>query len=247
LPSQVSGSALLPWRWLTTLTTEGCTVTVVGDTHGQLDDLFTIFSIRGLPTPENMYLFNGDFVDRGAHGCEVLATLFALKVLYPSAVFLNRGNHEARAQNAWMGFEEEILAKYTLPEVTMEDDRRAALRVHILCEQVFDALPLAAVIHGKVFVCHGGLFRNDGVTMGHLKAISRKREPPLAGKSFEDRVLEDLIWSDPRPTPSYPRNLVGRRVSDRGAGCEFGPAITSAFCNNNGFALVGAAGGGGRA
>lgn len=28
-----------------------------------------------------------------------------------------------------------------------------------LCTQVFDWLPLAAVIHSRVFVCHGGISR----------------------------------------------------------------------------------------
>lgn len=217
---------------------ERVTLTVVGDTHGQLEDLFTIFSIKGLPSPSNMYLFNGDFVDRGCKGVEILAVLCAFKILYPRAVFLNRGNHEARAQNAWMGFEEEILAKYTLEHTIVRNDRRAALRVHMLCEQMFDSLPICAVIHGRVFICHGGLFRNDGVTLNHLRSISRKREPPLAGRTFEDRVFEDILWSDPRPTPHYPRSLMGRRASDRGAGCEFGPAITQQFCTTNQISLV---------
>lgn len=33
---------------------EGKKLTVVGDTHGQLQDLFTIFTINGLPSDENM-------------------------------------------------------------------------------------------------------------------------------------------------------------------------------------------------
>ena len=217
---------------------ERTVLTVVGDTHGQLDDLFTIFSIKGLPSPKNMFLFNGDFVDRGAKGVEILAVLCAFKILYPNAIFLNRGNHEARAQNAWMGFEEEILAKYTVPTAIVKNDKRAALRVHLLCEQMFDCLPLCAVVQKRVFICHGGLFRNDGVTLNHLRSISRKREPPLNGRSFEDRVFEDILWSDPRPTPHYPRPLAGRRASDRGAGCEFGYAVTQQFCTTNSIALV---------
>jgi hypothetical protein len=47
---------------------EGTKLTVCGDTHGQLQDVFTIFTINGLPSPTNRYLFNGDFVDRGEHG-----------------------------------------------------------------------------------------------------------------------------------------------------------------------------------
>lgn len=37
-------------------------ITVVGDIHGQLDDLLTIFKLNGMPSQSNQYLFNGDFV-----------------------------------------------------------------------------------------------------------------------------------------------------------------------------------------
>ena len=126
-------------------------LTIIGDTHGQLEDLYTIFSIKGIPSETNWYLFNGDFVDRGLYGCEILATICAFKILYPKYCFLNRGNHEARAQNAWMGFEEEILAKYTREDLVVRGDRRSALRLHLLCESMFDALPLCALIQEKVF------------------------------------------------------------------------------------------------
>lgn len=43
----------------------GTRLTVCGDTHGQLGDLFSIFSLNGVPSPTNRYLMNGDFVDRG--------------------------------------------------------------------------------------------------------------------------------------------------------------------------------------
>ena len=46
-------------------------VTIVGDIHGQLQDLFSIFTINGIPSATNKYLFNGDFVDRGDCGVEV--------------------------------------------------------------------------------------------------------------------------------------------------------------------------------
>lgn len=270
---------------------EGIKLTVVGDTHGQLQDLYTIFRINGLPSETNWYLFNGDFVDRGPKGCEVIATMIAFKILYPNCVYLNRGNHEARAQNAWMGFEEELLTKYgnesesicmkkskkyisknstsypnkkqrTDDEDVAEEnldansdenralamrrhmnffgpgDRLTSLKLYMLCQSFFDSLPLCALIQERVFVCHGGLFRNDGVTINQLRGINRKREPPLEGRSFEDRVYEDLLWSDPRPTATYTRPLKYKRPSDRGAGCEFGPIVTNKFCALNQIALV---------
>ena len=39
--------------------TEDFKVNVVGDIHGQFIDLFTIFDLNGLPSPSNIYLFNG--------------------------------------------------------------------------------------------------------------------------------------------------------------------------------------------
>jgi hypothetical protein len=68
-------------------------ITVVGDIHGQLDDLFYIFDKNGLPSISNPYLFNGDWVDRSTNGSEVVLILFAYKLLFPHHIFLNRGNH----------------------------------------------------------------------------------------------------------------------------------------------------------
>jgi hypothetical protein len=50
------------------------------------------------------YIFNGDFVDRGKHGLEVFCLLLALKIRYPSRVFLIRGNHEQADLNLLYGF-----------------------------------------------------------------------------------------------------------------------------------------------
>jgi len=55
---------------------------------------------------------------------------------------------------------------------------------------------------------------------------------------MEDKIYEDLLWSDPRPTSTYPRPLEERRASDRGAGCEFGYKVTDQFCAHNQVALV---------
>ena len=56
-------------------------INVVGDTHGQYHDVMTLFAEAGLPSETNLFVFNGDFVDRGAWGVEVLSTFLSWKVL----------------------------------------------------------------------------------------------------------------------------------------------------------------------
>ena len=56
---------------------EGVKFNVVGDVHGQFYDLLNIFKIQGFPSESNMFLFNGDFVDRGVFGVECVVLLQA--------------------------------------------------------------------------------------------------------------------------------------------------------------------------
>lgn len=133
---------------------------VCGDTHGQFYDTCNIFELAGEPSPTNPFLFNGDYVDRGSFSVENVLVLFAWKLLYPEHVHLTRGNHETKNLNRVYGFEGEVRAKYD--SQTMD-----------LFTEVFQALPLAAVIDDRVFVTHGGLFCTDGVTLSDIEKIGR--------------------------------------------------------------------------
>jgi len=66
----------------------------IGDIHGE------IWKLRGLldqlehvSTPEDRYVFLGDYVDRGPDTCGVIDLLLRVRTQRPNSVFL-RGNHE---------------------------------------------------------------------------------------------------------------------------------------------------------
>ncbi|GAB9462639.1 Serine/threonine-protein phosphatase [Globisporangium polare] len=187
-------------------------ITVCGDTHGQFYDVCNIFALNGMPSETNPYLFNGDFVDRGSFSFEVVLTLFAMKLVFPNHVHLLRGNHESKNMNKIYGFEGEVKHKY--------DDT-----VMQLFTEVFNWLPLSAVIENKVIVVHGGLFTDENVTLADIEKIDRNREPPESG------LMSDLMWSDPQPFP-------GRGPSKRGIGLSFGPDVTKAFLAHNNLELL---------
>lgn len=188
------------------------TITVCGDTHGQYYDVLNLLKINGVPSEKNMYLFNGDFVDRGSFSCEVLLTFLAYKLLYPKQFFMARGNHESLNMNRMYGFEGEVRHKY-------------GDRAYPLFQELFCALPLAHVINKKIFVVHGGLFSTDDVTLDHIRKLNRFREPPNEG------LMSDMLWSDPQP-------MLGRGPSKRGVGMSFGPDVTKRFLEANGLDMV---------
>eukprot|EP01095_Lingulamoeba_sp_RSL-Kostka_P011893 TRINITY_DN462_c0_g1_i2.p1 TRINITY_DN462_c0_g1~~TRINITY_DN462_c0_g1_i2.p1 ORF type:complete len:357 (-),score=106.15 TRINITY_DN462_c0_g1_i2:161-1231(-) len=187
-------------------------VTVYGDVHGQLYDLLNIFEINGIPSDTNITIFNGDLVDRGSWSLEVIIIVLCLKLAFPDHVFIARGNHEGKSMNKVYGFEGEVKHKYN--EKCME-----------IFSEIFCALPLCHIIDNKIFVTHGGLFSEDGVTLDQINELNRFREIPESG------IMCDLLWSDPCFMP-------GRKPSKRGVGIQFGPDVTESFLQNNDLELV---------
>nr|CAG4649214.1 EOG090X03S1 [Scapholeberis mucronata]SVE93533.1 EOG090X03S1 [Scapholeberis mucronata] len=181
--------------------------TVCGDIHGQFYDLMNIFKLNGLPSTENPYLFNGDFVDRGSFSVECIFTLFGFKLLYPEHFFMARGNHESQTMNQMYGFEGEVKSKYSK-------------QMAELFTEVYNWLPLCHCLNQRVLVMHGGLFSRDDITLDDIRTTDRNRQPP------EDGIMCELLWSDPQP-------MKGRSPSKRGVGIQFGPDVTARFLERN--------------
>merc|ERR1711920_581761 len=119
---------------------------VYGDIHGQLLDILEFFNAFSWPDKRRgdifsmNYVFLGDFVDRGAYSCDVVCLLFSLKILYPTKIFLVRGNHEDRLMNCNYGFHADCVRKFA------HEGEDIWERVN----DVFEFLPIAALIEGAI-------------------------------------------------------------------------------------------------
>lgn len=200
-------------------------VKIFGDLHGQFGDLMRLFDEYGAPSTAGDityidYLFLGDYVDRGQHSLETITLLLALKVEYPHNVHLIRGNHEAADINALFGFRIECIER-----MGERDGIWAWHRIN----QLFNWLPLAALIEKKIICMHGGI----GRSINHVEQIENLQRPITMEAGSV--VLMDLLWSDPTENDS----VEGLRPNARGPGLvTFGPDRVMEFCNNNDLQLI---------
>ncbi|XP_034652849.1 serine/threonine-protein phosphatase alpha-3 isoform [Drosophila subobscura] len=186
-------------------------VNVLGDIHGQYENLLKYLAAGGYP-PEGRYLLLGDYVDRGKNSIETLTLLLALKVRYPNHFFLLRGNHESSNLNRVYGFFDECKRRFTVK----------MWRTFVDC---YNCLPIAAVIESTIFCCHGGL-SPDLFSLDQIRNIARPCDIPESG------MLCDLLWSDP-DFVNY-----GWRPNDRGVSHTFGADVVTAFMLRFHFTLM---------
>lgn len=188
-----------------------CPVTICGDIHGQYSDLLELFRIGGKP-PETNYLFMGDYVDRGYYSVRTVTLLMALKVRFKDRITMTRGNHESRQITQVYGFYDECLRIY------------GNANVWKYFTDLFDYLPLTALVEKQIFCLHGGLSPSID-TLNNIMDQDRVQEVPHEGP------VCDLLWSDPD-------ERCGWGINPRGAGYTFGQDISEQFNHNNGLTLV---------
>jgi serine/threonine-protein phosphatase 2A catalytic subunit len=186
-------------------------VTLVGDIHGQWEDLIEMFKIGG-QLPHTNYVFLGDYVDRGYSSIETVSLIMALKVRYPQRIHILRGNHESRQITQVYGFYDQCLKYY------------GSSNVWKYFTDLFDYLPLSIVVDDKVFCVHGGL-SPQLETLDDVRKLHRFQEVP------HDGPICDLIWSDPDERVSW-------GISPRGAGYTFGEDVTERWNSKNGLILT---------
>ena len=90
--------------------------------------------------------------------------------------------------------------------------------------EVFDTMPIAALINNKIYCLHGGL-SPSAISLDEIRKINRVNDVPREGP------LCDLLWSDPED-----RN--GWGVSPRGAGFVWGYDCSKEFLFVNNLELI---------
>ncbi|KAL6946432.1 hypothetical protein ACO0RG_000584 [Hanseniaspora osmophila] len=186
-------------------------VKIVGDVHGQFQDLIRMFDKCGFPPSAN-YLFLGDYVDRGKQSLETILLLLCFKIKYPENFFLLRGNHECASVTRVYGFYDEC-------------KRRCNIKTWKLFVDTFNTLPLAAIVAGKIFCVHGGLSPVLN-SMDEIRHVSRPTDVPDFG------LINDLLWSDPTDSINEWED------NERGVSYCYNKVAINKFLNRFGFDLV---------
>ena len=184
---------------------------VCGDIHGQYYDLLRIFEHCGYPGEYN-YLFLGDYVDRGKQSLETVCLLMCYKIKFPDKVTLLRGNHESSVTNRIYGFYDECKRRYNV-------------RLWRSFTDLFNWLPVAAIIDDKILCMHGGL-SPELKNLQNIQDISRPTDIPDTG------LLCDLLWSDPD------KDVLEYDENDRGVSVIFGEKIVQDFNKKNDLDLI---------
>jgi protein phosphatase len=182
---------------------------IISDLHGDSKSLFQILSEiyyeRFLSNPLNKLVFLGDYVDRGSDSVGVMYSVCHLKGAYPGSVVLMRGNHEAPAEFSF--------SSHDLPYEIKKRFGSSGKEVYRKLLSMFRLLTLATVVRQDLLLVHGGPPTEDAAP----ESIAAAQE-----NHVKSRVLEELLWNDPRQVDAEP----GWENSRRGIGRHFGSSVS---------------------
>lgn len=182
---------------------------VASDLHGDLESLThilrkTSFLQKAEQSNKNFLILLGDYGDRGSQSAEVYHLVLKMKLLYPEQVILMRGNHEGPG---------DLLAyPHDLPAQFQTRFGKKWKEAYSKIRGLFEHLYNAVLIEERYLMIHGGL-PPQAKTIEDL-AYAHTKHP-------KQRLLEDMLWSDPT------ENIQELSASPRGAGRLFGETITN--------------------
>lgn len=174
--------------------TDAAPILIVADLHGDMKALWSALRKRtdlGCDT----VIFLGDYIDRGSESLDVLEKVFSLKIAEPDKIILLRGNHELKETNRFEKLFEDL---------EYDEDLFTSIN------NVFDEMPVSAVISDKVFCVHAGI-------PGPVKLLEITKEGAYP-----------FVWNDPS-------EIDGIGESSRGLGMRtFGEDVFDEFLWVNG-------------
>lgn len=107
---------------------------------------------------------------------KVAFPLHSIQVRYRERITILRGNHESRQITQVYGFYDECLRKY------------GNANVWKYFTDLFDYLPLTALVDSQIFCLHGGLSPSID-TLDHIRSLDRLQEVPHEVSSLSENTL----------------------------------------------------------
>jgi serine/threonine-protein phosphatase 2A catalytic subunit len=107
---------------------------------------------------------------------KVAFPLHSIQVRYRERITILRGNHESRQITQVYGFYDECLRKY------------GNANVWKYFTDLFDYLPLTALVDSQIFCLHGGLSPSID-TLDHIRSLDRLQEVPHEVRSLRENTL----------------------------------------------------------
>jgi protein phosphatase len=170
-------------------------IIVFGDIHGDLKSLKTGLEDSG---ENDLFVFLGDYADRGRFGVEVLEEISELMDTFPDRVIALMGNHEQYTREG-----RPVFSPCTLLEEA-EKKKGSWHAFWLFFSRFVSRLFLSAILPEFALFTHGGI----PASLSSIEELISPRD-----------ITNDLLWSDPGAE-------AGAYTNPRGLGTLFGPDIS---------------------
>lgn len=152
----------------------------IGDIHGDLITLIKIFI--NFFNNESIFVFLGDYVDRGLYSFEVFIFLTIIKTIFPSYIYLIAGNHEIFNLISFYPSDFWNSKNYILYKNEVSN--------------FFDSLSLAGKI-GNIIFLHGIPYPFNSIE--DFKETLNKFEKISELFLYNKNIIKHVLWGDIEP------------------------------------------------
>jgi len=206
-------------------------VVIIGDIHSDFNALSAILKKLALSTYDYfsnaIFIFCGDYTDRGKRPLETLRLLYVLKTHLGERCILLKGNHELIKYSC------SLLRPTFSPADTIElMNRILKPEVNNLYVSYLSRLPyIVSLTHSgkRYLVCHGSIPRHDYAEVFSEEKLMDYKLPAI-DHSKEEIMLNQMLWGDPGDASSSFRGLEIR--------FEFNKAEFIKFMDMNGYDIL---------